>query len=407
MAPAGSFETLSAALRAGCDSVYFGVGHLNMRARSGNRFVPEDLPKITRLCRRAGVHTYLTLNTVVYDEELPLMKETIRRAADAGVTAIIATDPEVIQEVRKAGLPVHISTQCNITNLGAVRFYAQWADVMVLARELSLEQVGAIARAIERDQIKGPSGRLVRLEVFVHGALCMAVSGKCYLSLHAQNQSANRGSCIQNCRRSYLVRDRISDTELEVENEYIMSAGDLCTIGFLDKIRDAGISLLKIEGRGRSADYVHTVVQCYREALVSLENGTYTRERVAEWEEQLARVFNRGFWDGYYLGRTMGQWSHVHGSRATRRKLFVGPCENYYVKPGVAVFRVQAHDLQAGDEILVTGPTTGAFQARAEGMRVDDREVQKVHQGELVAIRLGQRIRRSDKLYKLVEADRE
>ncbi len=404
MAPVGSPESLTAALQAGADSVYLGIDQLNMRVKSRNNFAITDLPQIAKRCREAGVRSYLTLNTVLFDEDLSSMRTIIDAAVDSGISAVIVSDPSVMHYARNAGMPVHISTQCNITNIEAVSFYAQWADVMVLARELSLEQVGVIARQIKERNICGPSGNRVRLEVFIHGALCMAVSGKCYLSLHSHNSSANRGACVQNCRRPYTVKDKQSDNELEIDNEYIMSAKDLCTIGFLDKILDAGVEVLKIEGRGRSADYVQTTVSCYRQAVQAIQEGTYSTENIRRWEEELATVYNRGFWDGYYLGRKMGEWSDVHGSKATVRKIYLGPARNYYSHLGVGVFQVESGTLHKGDRIMVTGPTTGVIKTTIEELRVDDHIVDEVGKGDLFSTSLPEKIRNSDKLYKLVPA---
>lgn len=406
LAPAGSRESLSAAINAGAGSVYFGVDQLNMRAMSRNNFTASDLPEISQICRKHDVRTYLALNTVLFDEDLAVMRSLVDKAVDAGIDAVIVSDPAVMQHARSAGIPVHISTQCNITNIEAVQFYAQWADVMVLARELSLEQVGNIAREIRAKAVTGPSGKPVRLEVFIHGALCMAVSGKCYLSLHSYNTSANRGSCIQNCRRPYEVRDKISGTELEVDNEYIMSAKDLCTIPFLDKVLDAGVQVLKIEGRGRSADYVHTTVTCYRKAIEAIQQEVFTSEKVAEWEKELKTVYNRGFWDGYYLGRKTGEWSDAYGSKATVRKQFLGRCENYYKQVETAVFQIDTGMLKTGDEIMITGPTTGVMKTTADELRVDDRTVNQVGKGDHFTTKVPGKIRRSDKLYKLVQANR-
>lgn len=403
-APAGSRESLSAALNAGADSVYLGVDQLNMRAGSRNNFQPADLPEIVERCRERKANVYLALNTVLYDEDLAQMRMAVDKAAGCGVSAVIVSDPSVMSYVRRSGLPVHISTQCNITNIEAVEFYAQWADVMVLARELSLEQVAAIARQIRERGIWGPSGNPVRLEVFVHGALCMAVSGKCYLSLHSHNAAANRGACVQNCRRPYIVRDKQSGNELEIDNEYIMSAGDLCTIGFLDKVLDAGAEVLKIEGRGRSPDYVDTVVRCYREAVDAVRDGSYTPEKIRRWEKELATVYNRGFWDGYYLGRKMGEWSDVHGSKATMRKVYVGPVRNYYAKAGVGLFEVETGTLAPGDRMMITGPTTGVVRATAGELRVDDKKVSRAGKGDLFSTPVPEKIRPSDKLYKLEPA---
>lgn len=404
MAPVGSFESLAAALNAGCDSVYFGIEQLNMRARSSINFTLDDLTEIVSRCKHRGVKTYLAMNTILYDHDINLMKRIVDQAKEDGVTAIIGADHAVMAHCRNIGMPLHISTQVNITNIETVEFYSVFADVMVLSRELSLRQVQAISREIQRRQIKGPSGRLVRLEVFAHGALCMAVSGKCYLSLHSHNSSANRGACIQNCRKAYVVTSKEDGTELEVDNEYIMSAKDLCTIAFLDKIAEAGVSILKIEGRGRSADYVDTTVRCYREAVESLDNGTYGQESVQRWMSELATVYNRGFWDGYYLGRKMGEWSEGPGSQATERKIYLAKGIKYFDKIKVAEFQMESHSLNRGDRILITDPVLGILKSKVEEIRVDDSEVDSVSRGIRFSIKVEEKIRPSSKLYKIVEA---
>lgn len=405
MAPAGSFESLAAAAKAGADSVYFGVEQLNMRARSSINFAIEDLSTIVDFAREKNIKTYITLNTIIYDHDIRLMKEIVDAAKETGVDAIIASDHAVMNYCRKKGIPVHISTQCNITNIDTVEFYAAFADVMVLSRELSLKQVASIVQEIKRRNITGPSGHLVRIEIFGHGALCMAVSGKCYLSLHTHNASANRGACIQNCRRSYIVTDKEEGYELEIDNEYIMSAKDLCTIDFLDKIREAGVSVLKIEGRGRSADYVYVTTKCYREAMDSLKNNTYTTDKIERWKEQLSKVFNRGFWDGYYLGRKMGEWSNHYGSAATTRKIYLGRGRKYFDHLKVAEFAMETHSLKVGDEIAIIGPTIGYFQQKVEELRVNNKAVNEVTKGDVFSIPLSEKIRPSDKLYKIVKSD--
>src|SRR5680860_170432 len=358
LAPVGSYESLIAALKAGCNSVYFGVEQLNMRARSSINFTTDDLRKIGETCKERNVKTYLTINTVLYSHDIRLMKSIVDQAKANGITAIIGADHAVLSYCKSIGMPLHISTQANITNIETVEFYAVFADVMVLARELSLRQVAEISREIERRQIKGPSGELVRLEVFAHGALCMAVSGKCYLSLHSNNASANRGACIQNCRKEYIVTSKEDGVELEIHNEYIMSAKDLCTIGFLDRILDSGVSILKIEGRGRAADYVDTVVRCYKEAVCAVSDDTYTQEKIENWTKQLATVYNRGFWDGYYLGRKMGEWNDSYGSKATDKKIFLGKGVKYFDKIKVGEFRMESHTPNKGDRILIyTSPS--------------------------------------------------
>lgn len=402
MAPAGSYEAISAAIKARANSIYFGVEQLNMRTKSTHNFTLEDLPNIAQLCKENGLKSYLTLNTIVYDHDIQLMKRIIDESKSSGITAIIASDHAVMNYCRKVGIPVHISTQTNITNIDTVEFYSAYADVMVMARELSLLQVQEINREIKRREITGPSGQLVRTEVFGHGALCMAVSGKCYLSLHTNYSSANRGACIQNCRKSYIVMDKDDGVEFEVDNEYIMSAKDLCTIDFLDKVVDAGISVLKIEGRGRSADYVYVTTQCYREAIDSLQNGTYSKTKIDQWKERLSTVFNRGFWDGYYLGRKMGEWSDEAGSKATKRKVYIGKGMKFYDQLGIGEFLIEAQGCQVGDELLIIGPTTGVIETILKSMRVDDSVATSVKRGATITFEVPEKIRPSDKLYKLV-----
>jgi len=405
MAPAGSFESLRAAIDAGADAVYFGVEHLNMRSGSARNFTTGDLPLIARFCRRKGVKSYLTLNTIIYDNELALSRQVMDEAAKAGISAVIVSDQSVIAYAREKGIPVHLSTQLNISNIETVKFYAMFADVMVLARELTLEQVAEIARQISLQQVKGPSGRLIRLELFVHGALCMAISGKCYLSLHQYNTSANRGNCLQACRRSYRVEDIESGDELEVDNQYIMSPKDLATIHFLDKIIASGITVLKIEGRARPAEYVKTVVSCYREAVESIAECTYSEVKIGLWKERLSMVFNRGFWDGYYLGQRLGEWSSVYGSKATRRKLYLGKGTNYYPKIGVAEFLLENGNLTTGEEVLITGPSTGLIQLTVEELHTDQGKRETAVKGVKVAFRTERKIRPSDKLYKWVNPE--
>ncbi|MFN8298955.1 MAG: peptidase U32 family protein [Chitinophagales bacterium] len=404
MAPAGSYESLMAALKAGCNSVYFGVEQLNMRARSSNNFTIEDLKRIAEIGKEHDVKTYLTLNTVLYDHDIALMKSIVNAAKESGITAIIASDHAAMNYARKVGVEVHISTQANVSNIDTVEFYANFADVVVLARELSLKQVAEISREIKRRNITGPSGKEVELEIFAHGALCMAISGKCYLSLHSNFASANRGACIQNCRHSYIVMDKEDGVEFELDNEYIMSAKDLCTIDFIDKIIDAGVRVLKIEGRGRSADYVYTTTKAYSEAIDAYLNGTYTPDKIAVWKEQLSQVFNRGFWDGYYLGRKMGEWNDEAGSKATKRKIYVAKGMKYYDRLGVGEFLCESYDLAVGDEIMITGPTTGYLQLQVNELHVENKPTDRVKQGELFSIKTGEKIRPSDKLYKLVAA---
>jgi putative protease len=401
MAPAGSYEALMAAIKAGCNSVYFGVEQLNMRARSSNNFTLDDLRRIAEIGKENNIRTYLTLNTILYDHDITLMKSIVDAAKASGITAIIASDHAVMHYAKKIGMELHISTQANVSNIDSLEFFAHYADVVVLARELSLMQVADIAREIKRQHITGPSGRLVELEIFAHGALCMAVSGKCYLSLHSHFASANRGACIQNCRRSYIVQDE-EGIELEIDNEYIMSAKDLCTIDFIDKILDAGVSVLKIEGRGRAADYVFTTIKCYNEAINAYLEGTYTQEKIAAWKEELATVYNRGFWDGYYLGRKMGEWNDEAGSKASKRKIYLAKGVKYFDRAQVGEFVCETHSLSVGDEIIITGPTTGYVQLKVDELRVDDRPTQKVSKGDTFSLKVGEKIRPSDKLYKLV-----
>jgi putative protease len=403
MSPAGSWEALSAALHAGADSIYFGVEQLNMRAKSSNNFTIDDLSKVAELCTQHNAKSYITLNTIMYDHDLQLMRNIVDAAKTNGITAVIASDHAVLMYAKKKGLEVHISTQTNITNIETIEFFSVFADVVVLSRELSLSQVSDITREIKRRNLCGPSGALIRVEVFAHGALCMAVSGKCYLSLHTHFSSANRGACIQNCRRDYIVTDKNTGYELEIDNEYIMSAKDLCTIGFLDRIIDAGVGVLKIEGRGRSAEYVHTTTTCYKEAVRSITDGTYTPEKVAQWTKELATVFNRGFWDGYYLGRTMGEWSSSEDSLATKRKVYLGKGLNYYEKPKIGYFQIESQSIAVGDEIIITGPTTGYVHAFVSELRVNDLVVQHASKGDCVTIPIDEMIRPSDSIYKLVE----
>ncbi len=371
MAPAGNFGCLVAAIQGGADSVYFGIGHLNMRSHSANNFTREDLPEIVRICRAYGIRAYMTLNITLYGEDLEEARETLRAAKAAGVDAIIASDMAAILYCREIGLEVHISTQLSISNVEALRFYAQWADVVVLARELNLSQVKAIHEAIVSEHITGPSGNLVRIEMFAHGAFCMAVSGKCYLSLAAYGESANRGACMQVCRRGYLVTDYETGNQIHIDNKYMMSPKDLCTIEFADKFVEAGVKVFKIEGRARSADYVKTTAQCYRKAADAVADGTFTPEMGSALKEELATVFNRGFWDGYYLGARMGEWSSVYGSQATRRKVYVGKVTNWFARIGVVEVQVEATPLRRGEEVLFIGHTTGILPVKAEDLRVD------------------------------------
>tara|TARA_R110002111_G_scaffold61815_5_gene102838 strand:+ start:9955 stop:11199 length:1245 start_codon:yes stop_codon:yes gene_type:complete len=403
MAPAGNFESMQAALDNGADSIYFGVEQLNMRARATVNFTLEDLPEIVKRCEAKNVRTYLTLNTIIYDHDLSIVKTLIKQAKQANITAVIAMDQAVIAVAREHGMEVHISTQINITNIETVKFYALFADTMVLSRELSLRQVKYITDQIEKDQIKGPSGRLIEIEIFGHGALCMAVSGKCYMSLHSHNSSANRGACKQNCRKKYTVIDQETGVEMELDNEYIMSPKDLCTIDFLDQVADAGIKVLKIEGRGRAPEYVAKVIKCYREAIDSIANGNYSKEQVITWMQELEKVYNRGFWSGYYLGQKLGEWSKGSGSHATQKKVYIGKGVHFYPKARVGEFKIEAYDLSIDDTILITGTTTGAKEFQLKQMLVNDEPLLKGTKGDSITIPLDFRIRPSDKLYKIVE----
>ncbi len=404
MAPVGSYESLIAAIQAGAGSVYFGVEQLNMRARSSNNFTLQDLKQIAETAHSHGVKTYLTVNVVVFDNEITKLHEIIDAAKEAGISAIIASDISAIMYARQIGVEVHISTQVNITNIEAVRFYAQFADVVVLAREMTMEKVAEISRQIREQNIKGPSGNLVRLEMFIHGALCMAVSGKCYLSLHEMDSSANRGSCMQTCRRAYVVTDKDTGAELEIDNEYIMSPKDLKTIHFLNKILDSGVTVLKIEGRARSAEYVYTVIECYGEAVQAYFDDDFTDEKIADWDKRLSTVFNRGFWDGYYLGQRLGEWSKNYGSLATHRKVYVGKGLNYFSNIKVAEFKLETGPLKVGDKIYITGPTTGLIKTTVSEIQLDLKPVNEAPKGSYISIPLDTKIRRSDKLYKIVEA---
>ncbi len=405
MSPVGSYESLMAAIQGGAGSVYFGIEQLNMRAKSSNNFSLNDLVKISNICKENNIRSYITLNTVIYDDELPLMKSIVDAAKANDITAIIASDISVIQYAGSVGMEVHISTQTNITNIEAVKYYSQFADVMVTARELNLGQVAAITKEIEEQQIKGPSGKLVQIEVFVHGALCMAVSGKCYLSLDNFNYSANRGECLQPCRREYIVRDIDNEIELEIDNKYIMSPKDLNTIGFLDKILKAGVRILKIEGRSRSPEYVKTVTACYKEAVQAYFNGNYNKENIERWNESLKTVYNRGFWDGYYLGKKLGEWTERYGSQATKRKIYIGKITNYFSKIKVAEVKIETHSLSVGDEIKILGQTTGVYEDVVKEIRVDLKKAKKTIKGEICSIPVKSLVRRSDKLYKVIEVE--
>ncbi|MFL0065609.1 peptidase U32 family protein [Tenacibaculum maritimum] len=405
MAPAGNFESLQAALDNGCNAVYFGVEQLNMRARASINFTLDDLEEISKRCSEKNVRTYLTLNTIVYDHDLSIVKTLINSAKKANITAVIAMDQAVITMARAAQMEVHISTQINITNIETVKFYAMFADTVVLSRELSLRQVKKITEQIAKEEIKGPSGRLLEIEIFGHGALCMAVSGKCYMSLHSHNSSANRGACKQNCRKKYTVIDQESGFEMELDNEYIMSPKDLCTIDFLDQVVDAGIKVLKIEGRGRAPEYVAKVIKCYRDAIDSLANGTYDKEKVISWMLELEKVYNRGFWNGYYLGQKLGEWSKEPGSHATQKKVYLGKGVHYFQKAKIGEFKIEAYDVAVGDTILITGPTTGAQEMKLTQMFVNDAPAKKASKGDEVTMKLDFRIRSSDKLYKIVNTE--
>lgn len=404
MAPVGSRESLAAAIQAGAGSVYFGIGTLNMRAHSANTFTIDDLREIAAVCEAHGMKSYLTVNTIIYDQDLEQMRAIVDAAKEARISAIIAMDMAVMTYARSIGQEIHLSTQLNVSNIEALRFYAQFADVVVLARELNLDQVAAIHRRIVDENICGPSGRPVRIEMFCHGALCMAVSGKCYLSLHESWQSANRGACRQICRRSYIATDKETGNEIEIDNKYLMSPKDLKTIHFLNKMMDAGVRVFKIEGRARGPEYVRTVAECYREAVAAVLDGTYTDEKIARWDERLATVFNRGFWDGYYLGQRLGEWSKNYGSAATERKIYVGKGIKYFNQIGVAEFLVEAAEVSVGDKLLITGPTTGAVFLSLDEARVDLKPVQTVRKGEHFSLKV-EKIRPNDKLYKLVSTD--
>ncbi len=414
MSPVGSYESLQAAFQAGTDSVYFGVESLNMRSHSSANFTIDDLKQIARLCHEHNVKCYLTVNTVLYDEDLPTMRRIVNAAVEAEISAIIACDVAAMQYARSVGMEVHLSTQLNISNVEALKFYARFADVVVLARELNLTQVAEISRQIELQDIRGPKGELVRIEMFCHGALCVSISGKCYMSLHEMNASANRGACMQVCRRAYSVKDLESDIELTVDNKYILSPKDLKTIHFINKMIDAGVQVFKIEGRARGPEYVYTVAKAYREAIEAYANGEFSPEndqditaKIAAWDERLKRVFNRGFWNGYYLGQRLGEWSHRYGSSATTRKVRIGRGTNYFSRLGIAEFQIESFGLKPGDEILVTGPTTGVIETVVTEIRVDGQTVEEAQKGDRISIPLGQKIRSSDTLYKIVPVEAE
>lgn len=403
MSPVGSYEALMAAIDAGAGSVYFGVEKLNMRAVSSKNFTLEDLKTITNICNENNVKSYLTVNSILYDEDIFVMQQIITAAKQNGISAIIASDIAAIEYARENNVEVHISTQLNVTNTSSVRYYAQYADVIVLARELNLNQVRVICENIEKEQIKGPAGNLVRIEMFVHGALCMAVSGKCYLSLHAQNHSANRGDCLQICRRPYEVKDKTSNLTLEIDNEYIMSPKDLATIDFLDKILDTGVTVLKIEGRGRSPEYVKVATEVYHNAVEAYLNGNFTDDKIQIWRERLERVYNRGFWDGYYLGRKMGEWTDRHGSSATTKKVYVGKAMNYYSKIQIVDFLVEDQEITIGDEFYIIGPTTGVIEGKLLDLKVENSQAKVGRKGDRITFSIPNKIRENDKLYKIIE----
>ncbi|WP_312825432.1 peptidase U32 family protein [Epilithonimonas sp.] len=405
MAPAGDFTSMQAALDNGADSIYFGVEQLNMRARASMNFTIDDLPEISKRCSEKGVRTYLTLNTIIYDHDLSIIKILLDKAKAANITAVIAMDQAVISYARQIGMEVHISTQINITNIETVKFYALFADTMVMSRELSITQIKKICDQIVKDDVRGPSGNLVEIEIFGHGALCMAVSGKCYLSLHSANSSANRGACKQNCRKKYTVIDQETGFEIELDNEYMMSPKDLCTISFLDQIIDSGVKVLKIEGRGRAPEYVATVVKAYREAIDAFSEKTFSQEKVTEWMSRLETVYNRGFWSGYYLGQELGEWSDNSGSSAVQKKVYVGKGRHFYPKSNIAEFLIEAYDLTVGDKVLIQGPTTGSQEMIIETMQVDEKpEANKASKSDVITIKTDFRVRPSDRLYKIVQA---
>lgn len=403
MSPVGSYESLAAAIQAGSSAVYFGVGSLNMRSRSAVNFTLEDLQEIITICNAHHVRSYLTVNSVIYDEEIKEMQILLNRAKRYGVSAIIASDWAVLRYATSIGLEIHISTQCNVSNIEAVRFYAQYAEVIVLARENNLQQVYQITEAIRKENICGPSGKLVQIELFVHGALCMAISGKCYVSLDNFNYSANRGACLQPCRRSYIVKDEESELELKIDNPYIMSPKDLCTIGFLDKILKAGVTILKIEGRGRPAEYVKIVTECYHEAVEAIHHGTYSQEKIEKWTTRLRSVYHRDFWDGYYLGRKLGEWTKRYGSQATRTKIYVGKVTNFFSKLHVAEIQMESHDVNIGDTLLFIGKTTGVYETKIKEIRVDLKSVSHATKGEIFSLQTEKLVRRGDKIYKWIE----
>ncbi|MCP3686404.1 MAG: U32 family peptidase [bacterium] len=399
MAPAGSYESLMAAIKAGAGSVYFGVGNLNMRSRSAN-FQFDDLKKVAAICKKHKVNSYLTLNTVMYDEDIKSIKKICDIAKKAGITAVIASDISVINYCNKINLEVHMSTQVNISNIEAVKFYSKFADVIVLARELNLEQIKNIVSEIKKQKIKGPKGKLIQIEIFIHGALCVSISGKCYMSLAQYNKSANRGACLQACRRSYKVIDDETGDELKIDNQFVMSPKDLCTISVLDKILKSGVTVLKIEGRGRSPDYVYKTTKAYKEAIESIENKTYTKKKIDNWLKELGSVYNRGFWHGgYYLGNKLGEWCDRYGSKATEKKTFLGICNNYYTKKSIAEFTLQAGGIKKGSKIIITGPTTGVIETKLEDFFVDEKPTTQAKKGDIITFKLNEKTRMNDKLF--------
>lgn len=405
MAPAGSYAALMAAIKAGCDSVYFGIQQLNMRARSSANFTLEDLERIVRICKTNSIKSYLAINTILYDNDLPLMRSICDKAKEVGVTAVIVADIAAMKYARSVGLEVHSSTQLNISNIEEVKFFAQFTDVIVLARELTLQQIKGIIRQIKEKDIRGPSGRLIEIEVFIHGALCVSISGKCYMSLATRNCSANRGACLQTCRAKYRIIDEDSGTELVIDNNYVMSPRDLCTIRFIDKLINAGISVFKIEGRGRSPDYVYKVVRAYREAVEAVEKGTYSEDKVKKWEAELKTVFNRGFWHGgYYLGKKLGEWAGAYGSQATERKELVGVAEHYFSKKQVGQFLLKSGELKVGDKLIITGPTTGVVVSKVKSMLVNDKKREKANKGDVITVPIAEKVRKNDKLYVVKDA---
>ncbi|MBI5373318.1 MAG: U32 family peptidase [Sphingobacteriales bacterium] len=404
LAPAGSFDSLQAAINAGADAVYFGVEQLNMRTRSSQSFTISDIKPVSSICKKHGLKAYITLNTIMYDHDMQLLKLVLKEVKKQKIDAVIAADFAVIEQCSQLGIPLHISTQANISNIESVHFFSRYADVMVLARELTLKQVQEISAEISRRRIKGPSGNLVQLELFVHGALCMAVSGKCYLSLHTQHASANRGACVQNCRRPYLVKDAETGEELMIENEYIMSPRDLCTIDILDQVIESGVNVLKIEGRTKGADYVQVVTQCYREAIAAVKDGSFSPEKVQGWKSEMEKVYNRGFWEGYYLGRKLGEWTPQPGSAATEKKIYIGKGSKYYPKISIGEFTLESGSLKIGDTLMVTGPKCGMVKEKVETLMVNGEPGQEAVKGDKITLKFATKVTPSDKLYKIVEA---